>query len=207
MSNNRRKGCSDDALVLARSVGTSRIVGLTTELRFANLLSRISLVNDQIEDAVEYRDLELKLCARGFGRYSLDYALALKHASVFYKDCGRLDAGLICGRDAISILEQKGDGYQADIQFLMDEFEELAFSSTEAIEMTPSSPPAAIAAENNPSDATLECLVCMDQIFSHFGFLHKGSLHSNFCENCANTLKHKKCPICNQPVEQIIRIF
>jgi len=52
------------------------------------------------------------------------------------------------------------------------------------------------------------CAICFDRI-KNAGFLHGGDIHVLSCKECADGLKAegKKCPMCRQEIEKVLRVF
>lgn len=167
------------------------------QLRYANLFSRVLLLVDRIDEAVEYRDMELKLCMR-LGSGSLEYALALKSASLFFKDCGRKEEALQCAQDAMVLLEKYLGPDVSEVVGFAQEMEELVFEKE--LEDIPDSH----THEKN------ECLICMESKISQYGLLHESTIHTGFCETCLHALQSQNinsCPLCNQRIERVIKVF
>lgn len=59
----------------------------------------------------------------------------------------------------------------------------------------------------NIEDSKL-CNICLNNEITT-GFLHNGSTHLAACHSCAQHIfdSTRQCPICRQPVEQIIKVF
>jgi hypothetical protein len=180
----------------------------------------VLLLVDRIEEAVEYRELELKLCKR-LGNSSIEYGFALKSASLvrastlllcifdmafdcaqFFKDCGLRNEALEAAKEAITILELYLGHNVPEIEAFSQEIEELVSVGDHEYDD--------VDAESASEERKEECLICMDSRISQFGILHDSSIHTGFCETCIEALQSQNinsCPLCNQRIERVIKIF
>jgi hypothetical protein len=111
------------------------------------------------------------------------------------KDCGRTSDALRVWSEAVELFENCVGSSAPEIERIMEEIEEIVF-------------PDVTETQTQEEQVQRECLICFDEEAS-VGFLHNETLHSGFCESCANTLMHQSslCPLCNQQIERIIKVF
>ena len=55
-----------------------------------------------------------------------------------------------------------------------------------------------------------ECQICYAALNDvNYGFLHGNTIHSGYCENCANRLKQdgQDCPECRATIQAVIKVY
>jgi hypothetical protein len=54
------------------------------------------------------------------------------------------------------------------------------------------------------------CLICLERLVTHRGFLHANSVHTSFCAECAESIMATPgalCPVCRVPIDSMVIIY
>jgi hypothetical protein len=73
---------------------------------------------------------------------------------------------------------------------------------------TPAPAPASPTGMHDPDRGL--CLICLERLVTHRGFLHANSVHSSFCAECAESIMATPgalCPVCRVPIDSMVIIY
>jgi hypothetical protein len=74
--------------------------------------------------------------------------------------------------------------------------------------LAPAPAPASSPVRHDPDRGS--CLICLERLVTHRGFLHANSVHTCFCAECAESIMAMPgalCPVCRVPIDSMVIIY